>query len=88
MNKIKIQEVTTSGCSHCAEAKKILEEEIKPNFPDVEVEYIDMMTDQGQKMVQEYGIMVSPGIVINGELFSVGGLNKDKLIEKITSLNI
>lgn len=87
MSKIKIQELSTSGCSHCASAKEILEEEIKPNFPDVEIEYIDMLSDNGQKMVQEYGVMSSPGIIVNGELFSVGGLSKDKLIEKIKSLS-
>ena len=42
MNKIKIQEVTAEGCSKCAKTKEILENEIKPNFPDVEIEYIDM----------------------------------------------
>ena len=87
MSKIKIQELSTSGCSHCAAAKKVLEEEIKPNFPDVEIEYIDMMSEQGQKMVQNYGIMSSPGIIVNEELFSVGGLDKNKLIEKIKSLS-
>ena len=87
MTKVKIQEVTSPGCSHCAAAKKILEGEIKPHFPDVEIEYIDMTTEQGQKMIQDYGIMSSPGIVINGELFSVGVLDKNKLIEKIKSLN-
>ena len=87
MTKVKIQEITSPGCSHCAATKKILEGEIKPHFPDVEIEYIDMTTEQGQKMIQDYGIMSSPGIVINGELFSVGGLDKNKLIEKIKSLN-
>ena len=46
-----------------------------------------MMSEQGQKMVQEYGIMSSPGIIVNGELFSAGGLDKNKLIEKIKSLS-
>jgi len=87
MNKVIIQEVTSPGCSHCAAAKELLEEEIKPNFPDVKVEYIDIMTDQGQKMVQKYSIMSSPGIIVNGELFSVGGLDKNQLIEKIKSLS-
>ena len=87
MSKVKIQEVTSTGCSHCVAAKKILEEEIKPQFPDVEIEYIDMMTEQGQKMIQDYGIMSSPGIIVNSELFSIGGLNKNKLIEKIKSLS-
>ncbi len=87
MNKIKIQELSTPGCSHCATAKKTLEEEIKPQFPDAEIEYIDMFSEQGQKMVQEYGIMVSPGIVVNGELFAVGGLDKNKLVEKLKELS-
>ncbi|MDA2922997.1 thioredoxin family protein [Patescibacteria group bacterium AH-259-L07] len=87
MSKIKIQEVSTPGCSSCVAAKKILEEEIKPQFSDIDIEYIDMLTEQGQKMVQEYGIMSAPGIIVNGELFSVGGLDKNKLIEKIKSLS-
>lgn len=86
MNKIKIQELSTPGCSSCVSAKKFLEEEIKSQFPDVEIEYIDMLSEEGQKMIVEYGIMSSPGIIVNGDIFSVGGLNKDKLVEKIKSL--
>lgn len=87
MTVIPIQEVTSPGCSHCAAAKKILEEEIKPQFPHVEVEYIDMTTERGQRMIRDYGIMSSPGIIVNGELFSVGGLDANKLVEKIKSLS-
>lgn len=87
MNTIKIQELSTKGCSHCQEARKILEQEIKSKFPNVEMEFIDMLTEQGQKMVQEYGIMASPGIIVNGELFSTGGLDKNKLIDKIKSFH-
>ena len=87
MAQIKIQEVSTPGCAHCVQAKKILEGEIKSQFPNVEFEYVEMMSEQGQKMIQEYGIMASPGIIINGELFSVGGLDKNKLIDKIKSLS-
>lgn len=83
---IKIQEVSAPGCSHCKEAKKILKQEIKSQFPNVEIEFIDMMTEKGQQMVQKYGIMASPGIIVNDELFSVGGLDKNKLVEKIKSL--
>jgi len=86
MSKIKIQEITAGGCSKCAKVKEILENEIGPQFPDVEIEYIDMMSEQGLKMVQEYGIMSSPGVIVNGELFSVGSLDKGKLIEKIQAI--
>ena len=83
---IKIQEVSAPGCSSCAQAKEILEKEIKPKFPDVKVEYIDMLSEKGREMVQKYQIMSSPGIVVNGELFSSGHLNKDELIKKIEYL--
>jgi glutaredoxin len=84
---IKIQEVSAPGCSHCEEARKTLQKEIKSQFPEVEIEFIDMLSEKGQKMVQEYGIMASPGIIINCELFSTGGLDKNKLVEKIKSLS-
>ena len=87
MNKVKIQEISTVNCTSCEFAKKILENEIKPQFPDVDVEYVDMLSDEGQKMVVEYGIMSSPGIIVNGELFSSGGLDKDKLVDKINELS-
>ncbi len=84
---IKIHELSVPGCSHCASAKKILEEEIKPHFSEVAVEYINMLSEQGQKMVQKHWIMSSPAIIVNDELFSMGGLDKNKLIEKIKSLS-
>ena len=64
-----------------------MEEEIKPRFSEVEVAYIDILSEQGQKMVQKYWIMSSPAIIVNDELFSMGGLDKNKLIEKIKSLS-
>lgn len=85
--KIKIQEVSTPGCTHCKAARELLEKEIKKQFPNVEMEFIDMMTEKGMELVQKYGIMASPGIIVNGELFSTGGLDKNKLIDKIKSLH-
>ncbi len=83
---IKIVEVTSPGCSHCAAAKKILEGDIRTQFPDVDIQYIDVLSPEGQKMVGDYGIMSSPGVLVNGELFAVGGLDKNKLIAKIKAL--
>lgn len=86
MGKVKIQELSVRGCSQCAAAQKILEEEIKPEFPEVEIEYIDLLSEKGQEMAAEHGILSSPGILVNGEVFSVGGLKEDELKEKIHSL--
>jgi len=38
-------------------------------------------------MVTTHGIMSSPGIIVNGELFSSGGLDKEKLLEKLKALS-
>ncbi|MCP6718164.1 MAG: thioredoxin family protein [Patescibacteria group bacterium] len=78
----KIQFLTMVGCHNCAAAKKIFDE-IIPDFPNVEVEEIDIASARGQEIVQKHGIMSSPGIIIDGELFSTGGLDKEKLIKKL-----
>ncbi len=82
---IKLQLLTSIGCGHCAEAKKVLEE-VKPDFPDLQIEEVDMTTEAGQEMLGKYMVMSSPGVIINGELFAQGGLDKEKLIEKLESL--
>ncbi|MFV1917007.1 MAG: glutaredoxin family protein [Patescibacteria group bacterium] len=82
----KIQFLTMEGCHNCAAAKRIFDE-IMPDFPNIKIEEIDMMKENGQKLVQKYSIMASPGIVINDELFSTGGVSKEKLVEKLQSLS-
>lgn len=83
---IKIKFLTMQGCHSCEAAKKIFDE-IMPEFKDkVEVEEFDMATPEGQELVQKYSVLASPGIIINDELFSTGGVNKEKLIEKLKSI--
>jgi len=81
----KIQFLTMTGCHNCAAVKKIFDE-IIPDFPNAKVDEIDMTTPEGQDLVQKYGIMASPGIIINDELFSTGGVDREKLITKLKSL--
>lgn len=83
--KNKILFLTMMNCHNCAAAKKIFDE-VMPDFANVEVTEVDIASEEGQKIVQQHGIMASPGIVINGELFSTGGVNKEKLLEKLKSL--
>lgn len=44
---------------------------------------IDLTSDNGQEMVSKYMIMASPGVIINGELFSTGGVDKAKFEAKL-----
>ncbi len=84
MTKIKF--LTMPGCHTCETVKQILDE-VMADFKDKAVVVtIDMTTPEGQKLVQKYGIMASPGVIINDELFSTGGVDRDKLIDKLKSL--
>ena len=82
---IHIQFITVEDCQHCAKAQEIFKE-LAPEYPEMKIEEIDATTSAGMELVYKYGIFQSPGIVINGELFSMGGLNKEKFIEKLDSL--
>lgn len=82
---ISIQFVTVPGCYHCAKAKEIFEE-LKSKYPKMQIEEIDATTEKGMEFVSKYSIFQSPGIIINGELFSTGALSREKFIEKIERL--
>ncbi len=80
--KIILEVLSSPGCHNCAELKKYWES-IKNDFPDVEMREVDLASDQGQAMVQKYMIMASPGVIINGELFSTGGVDKERFEAKL-----
>lgn len=86
INMINIQFVTSPGCTHCAAARKIFEE-LKPKYAQMQIEEIDVVTPKGMELVTKYSIFSSPGIIINGELFATGGLNKESFIKKLESLS-
>lgn len=82
---INLTLVTREGCVHCAQTNEILKK-IKPEYPDLAIEEIDMTTPKGQELISKYGIMSSPGIIINGELFTMGGTTEKELREKFAEL--
>lgn len=87
MNQIKVTEVNTPGCSHCAEFKRFFESEIRPKYPNVEIEYVSVLEPKGQELVGKYMIFASPGVIINDQLFSTGGVDKKGFIKKIEELS-
>ncbi len=84
-NKIEILLVMRKGCVHCSQAKDILKK-IKPEYPRLSVTEVDIITPKGQKLVGKYSIMSSPGIIINGKLFSMGGSTEKELRKKLDEL--
>ena len=60
-------------------------------FEDQKYPVHGIPTDEGlwaAEMVKKYMIMASPGIIINEELFSTGGVNKEKFEAKLKELSL
>ena len=86
MAEVLIEELTSPGCHNCANFKEFWEQE-KAKWPTVKFSEVSIITPEGQALVQKHQIFASPGIIINGELFSTGGVNKDEFIKKLTALS-
>lgn len=82
---ITIQLVSTPGCTHCEEVGKVLNE-VKPQYPQMEIVELDATNPDGLELVTRYGILTSPGVIINDELFATGGINKGDLVKKLDSI--
>lgn len=86
MKSITLEELSAPGCEHC----KAFEEfwhSVEKEWPNVEYKNISVTTPEGQELASKHMIMASPGIVINGELFSTGGVNTKQLLEKLKELS-
>lgn len=85
---IKVQFLTAPGCSECERAK-IIFQEVKNQFPflNLYIEEVNVSTLKGLQLAVEYSVLSNPGIIINGELFSAGSLDKTKFIGKVLSLH-
>lgn len=84
--KISVQELSSPGCHICREFEKFWES-IKKDWPEVEYKKIDVTTPEGQELVQKYMIFASPGIIINGEIFSTGGFSKERFLARLKELS-
>lgn len=82
---IKVTLIRPSGCQHCVQVKETLEK-LKSDFTDLVIEEIEATTSEGQTLIQKHGILSSPGILINGEFFAMGGSTEAQLREKFEEL--
>ena len=83
---IKLQEVSSPGCHNC----RAFEEwwhSVEKDFSNVDFEKIDVTTPAGQELAGKHMIFSSPGIIINGELFSTGGFSKEELVKRLKELS-
>ena len=86
MKNITLEMLSSPGCHNCA---KFLEfwKPIESEWPNVSFKDLDITTPEGQELAQKYMVMSAPGIVLNEELFSTGGVNTDDFLEKLKELS-
>jgi len=86
MKAINLEELSSPGCHICKQFEEFWHS-IEADWPNVNYKNVDVTTSEGQEMAGKYMIMASPGIVLNGELWSTGGYNKNKFLEKLKELS-
>lgn len=86
MKEIKLEELSSPGCSHCAAFKEFWDGE-KVNWPNVTFTELSLLNPDGQEMVSKYQIFASPGIIINDELFATGGVDETAFKQKLKELS-
>lgn len=84
--KISLISVSVPGCVECKRFEEHWEQ-MKDQFPNVEYKNISAISPEGQELVSKHSIMMSPGIIVNNELFGVGGIDMEKLKARIKELS-
>lgn len=86
MKEVVLEELTSPGCHNCAAFKEFWDAE-KEHWPNVKFTEVSITDPAGQELVQKHQIFASPGIVLNGELFSTGGVDREKFKAKLKELS-
>ena len=86
MKQVILEELVSPGC-HICKAFEEFWNSIEKEWPDVIYKKIDVITSEGQALVQKYMIFASTGIILNGELWASGGFDKNKFVQKLKELS-
>jgi small redox-active disulfide protein 2 len=68
--------VLGTGCANCKNTVKLLEEVAKAQGVDIQLEKVEDLQD-----IMGYGVMSTPGVVIDGKVVHAGGVPSRSKIE-------
>ena len=74
---MKNVKVLGPGCANCKRAYNLIDEVAKAKGAEVQLEKVEDMAD-----IAGYGIMSTPGIVIDGQVVHMGGVPSRSVVEK------
>ncbi|HEY4509786.1 MAG TPA: thioredoxin family protein [Candidatus Paceibacterota bacterium] len=86
MKPVVVEELSSPGCHVCKQFEEFWHS-IEKDWPNVQYRNLNVVTPEGQEVAQKYMIMASPGIILNGELWSTGGFHKEKFVQKLKELS-
>jgi small redox-active disulfide protein 2 len=67
--------VLGTGCANCKTTQKLIEEMAKEKGIEIQLEKIDQLQD-----IMSYGVMSTPGVVVDGKVVHAGGVpSRDKI---------
>jgi len=67
--------VLGTGCANCKTTMKLIEEMAKAQGVEIQLEKIEEIQD-----IMAYGVMSTPGVVVDGKVVHVGGVpSRDKI---------
>ncbi len=70
-------EILGSGCSKCKNTKEVVEKALKNSGVEAEVIKVEDF-----ETILNYGVMITPAVVIDGEVKSVGKVPDEKEVKK------
>jgi small redox-active disulfide protein 2 len=73
--------VLGTGCANCKSTLKLIEEAAKARGVDVRLEKVEDL-----KAIMGYGVMSTPGVVIDGKVVHAGGVPSRDKIEQWLSM--
>ena len=68
--------VLGSGCANCKATLKLIDETAKSIGAEIELEKIEGISD-----IMSYGVISTPGVVIDGTIVHAGGVPDRKTVE-------
>jgi len=73
---LKNIKVLGSGCANCKATLKLIDEAAKNTGIDIEMEKVEDIGD-----IMSYGVMSTPGVVIDGKVVHAGGIPDRKTVD-------
>lgn len=78
---MKSIKVLGTGCANCKTTLKLIEDTAKEKGVEIQLEKVEQLQD-----IMAYGVMSTPGVVIDGKVVHAGGIpGRDKIAQWLTS---